>query len=80
MAIDRATRWVYAEIRPDKTAATARRFLNALSKQAAFKIRFVLTDNGKEFTDRLFGRRKRSESGLHEFDQLCAPRSTSSTA
>ena len=72
VAIDRATRWVYAEIRPNKSAASARRFLNALHKQAAFKIRFVLTDNGKEFTDRLFGRRSRAQSGSHEFDQLCA--------
>jgi transposase InsO family protein len=26
---------------------------------------------GKEFTDRLFGLRKRAESGKHEFDRLC---------
>jgi transposase InsO family protein len=71
VAIDRATRWVYAEIRPNKTAATARRFLNALHKHSAIKIRYVLTDNGKEFTDRLFGRRQRAETGSHEFDQLC---------
>jgi transposase InsO family protein len=32
----------------------------------------VLTDNGKAFTDRLFGLRKRSPSGQHEFDLLCA--------
>jgi len=28
-------------------------------------------DNGKEFTDRLFGLRKRAATGKHEFDQLC---------
>jgi transposase InsO family protein len=28
-------------------------------------------DNGKEFTDRLFGLRKRAQSGQHEFDKLC---------
>ena len=32
----------------------------------------VLTDNGKEFTDRLFGLRKRAATGTHEFDCLCA--------
>jgi transposase InsO family protein len=32
----------------------------------------VLTDNGKEFTDRLFGLRKRAATGKHEFDLLCA--------
>lgn len=31
----------------------------------------ILTDNGKAFTDRLFGARGRKASGNHEFDQLC---------
>jgi transposase InsO family protein len=35
------------------------------------RIRTILTDNGKEFTDRLFGLRKRAQSGQHEFDMLC---------
>jgi len=28
-------------------------------------------DNGKDFTDRLFGARDRKPSGEQEFDQLC---------
>jgi hypothetical protein len=28
-------------------------------------------DNGKEFTDRLFGLRKRATTGEHDFDTLC---------
>jgi transposase InsO family protein len=36
------------------------------------KITLILTDNGKAFTDRLFGLRKRVATGQHEFDQLCA--------
>ena len=35
------------------------------------RIRTILTDNSREFTDRLFGLRKRAASGQHEFDQLC---------
>ena len=35
-------------------------------------IRTILTDNGKEFTDRLFGLRKRAATGKHEFDLLCS--------
>lgn len=31
----------------------------------------MLTDNGKEFTDRLFASRERNPSGNHQFDQLC---------
>ncbi|CUH39483.1 Integrase core domain protein [Jannaschia seosinensis] len=32
----------------------------------------MLTDNGKEFTDRLFGLRRRPATGNHDFDRLCA--------
>jgi transposase InsO family protein len=33
------------------------------------KITKILTDNGKEFTDRLFASREREPSGQHVFDQ-----------
>ena len=36
------------------------------------KQRCFPTCYGKEFTDRLFGMRKRSATGKHEFDKLCA--------
>ena len=71
VAIDRATRWVYAAVKPDKTARSARAFLAALAKACPIKITKLLTDNGKEFTDRLFASRERQPSGTHEFDQLC---------
>ena len=34
-------------------------------------IKTILTDNGKEFTNRLFGSRAKEPSGEHEFDLLC---------
>ena len=71
VAIDRATRWVFIAIKRNKTAAAARSFLKALGAAAPFRIRTLLTDNGKEFTDRLFGSRARAQSGQHEFDALC---------
>lgn len=71
VAIDRATRWVFVAIKKDKTAASARSFLNALHKACPLKINKILTDNGKEFTDRLFASRERVPSGNHEFDLLC---------
>ena len=71
VAIDRATRWVFVAIKNDKTAASARSFLKALHKACPLKIVKLLTDNGKEFTDRLFASRERTPSGNHEFDQLC---------
>ena len=51
-AIDRATRWVYIEILKDKSATTASGFLKRLIDNAPFTISKVLTDNGKEVTDR----------------------------
>ena len=72
VAIDRATRWVFVRIYPAKSAANARRFLRDLDRAAPMKITRVLTDNGKEFTDRLFGLRRRAATGNHDFDRLCA--------
>jgi transposase InsO family protein len=71
VAIDRATRWVYLDVREDKTARSARSFLQNLSEACPIRIQKLLTDNGKEFTDRLLSR-DRHASGKHEFDQLCA--------
>jgi transposase InsO family protein len=71
VAIDRATRWVFVAIKSNKSAASARAFLKALHKACPLNIVKLLTDNGKEFTDRLFASRERQPSGNHEFDQLC---------
>ena len=71
VAIDRATRWVLVRILADQTAASARAFLKALHQACPIKITTLLTDNGKEFTDRLFASREREPSGHHAFDQLC---------
>ena len=70
-SIDRATRWVLVRILADQTAASARAFLKALHQACPIKITTLLTDNGKEFTDRLFASREREPSGHHAFDQLC---------
>jgi transposase-like protein len=72
VAIDRASRWVYLEIRADKTARSATAFLKNLIQKAPFKITKVLTDNGKEFTDRYGATGERKPTGTHPFDQLCA--------
>ena len=84
VAIDRATRWVFIRIYKSKTAANARRFLRDLERACPMRIRTILTEraidgaigsspmaSGKEFTDRLFGLRKRAASGQHAFDLLC---------
>lgn len=64
---------MFVQIKPHKTAAAARAFLSALQKAAPCHVRTILTDNGGEFTDRLFNRHKQA-SGEHEFDRLCTAR------
>ncbi len=66
MAIDRATRWVYRAISPNKTAAT-KAVLNARHQACPMRITLVRTDNSKELTDRLFGFAGRQPTGTHEF-------------
>jgi transposase InsO family protein len=70
-AIDRATRWVYVEPLKDKSAQSARGFLERLVKAAPFRIAKVLTDNGKEFTDRFCATGERTPTGQHPFDRAC---------
>ena len=71
VAIDRATRWVFAGLAPEKSATEAQRFLQALHRAGPIRIVKVLTDNGTEFTDRLFGPRARLPTATHAFDRLC---------
>lgn len=72
VGIDRATRWVFMEIRASKTAESARAFLKNLVEKAPFSIFKVLTDNGKEFTDRFCATGRREPTGEHLFDRQCA--------
>ena len=69
--IRRNTHWVFVQIKANKSAASARSFLRALHKACPIRIDRLLTDHGKEFTDRLFASRERQPTGNHEFDQLC---------
>jgi IS30 family transposase len=71
VGIDRATRWVYLERLPDKSATNASDFLKRLLAAFPAKVVKVLTDNGKEFTDRFCATGEREPTGQHPFDQTC---------
>ena len=71
VSFDRATGWVFARIMPAKTAANARRFLRDLHLACPILIAKILTDTGKEFTNRLFASRARAPYGALAFDWLC---------
>ena len=59
----------YLERFLDKSAQSAKRFLHDAIKAAPFKITKLLTDNGKEFTDRFIPNGEREPTGNHLFDQ-----------
>jgi transposase InsO family protein len=71
VAIDRASRWVHLEIFPNKTAHSAKCFLQQVIDAVPFKIKKLLTDNGKEFTDRYIPNGEREPTGNHLFDKVC---------
>ena len=78
VAIDRATRFVYLEILPDRRAQTAAGFLNRFLDRFPLSVHTVLTDNGSEFTDRFAVDKKDKPhdkpSGRHPFDRVCTER------
>lgn len=67
VAIDRTSKFAYAELHPDKTRTTACRFLCRLTEAVPYRIHTVLTDNGIQFTNRLKDRR----AFKHLFDRTC---------
>lgn len=70
VAIDRSTRIVFADIYEDKTAKSAESFLSKVINHFPFEIYKILTDNGKEFTDR-FNNKRKKPTGNHIFDITC---------
>lgn len=75
VAIDRATRWVHFQVINDKKASTAATFLQEVIDKCPVVIKTVLTDNGKEFTDRFIANGQREPTGNHSFDKACATHS-----
>ncbi|GAA3893243.1 IS481 family transposase [Halomonas cibimaris] len=71
VAIDRATRWVYLEVREHQSAHDAEVFLRHVREKAPFNIKTLLTDNGKCFTDRFAAGGERRPTGKHKVDRLC---------
>jgi transposase-like protein len=75
VAIDRATRYVYLEIHPNRDGATAAGFLNRFLAHFPHRVHTILTDNGSEFTDRFAVDMKNKPldrpSGRHPFDRIC---------
>ncbi len=71
VAIDRASRWVYLELKRSKSSKAATSFLGNVVAKAPFKISKLLTDNDKAFTDRFSAAGERKPTGNHVFDKIC---------
>ena len=71
VAIDRATRYVYAEILYDLKPQTTADFVGRFIKDFPHEIRVILTDNGFEWTDKCAGKIKNAATGNHPVDQIC---------
>lgn len=71
VAIDRKTRLVLIKIYKDKSARSASEFVDNIKDFYPFKVNKILTDNGKEFTDRFRRNTDYKPTGNHIFDQKC---------
>lgn len=67
VAIDRTSKFTFAELHPDQTRTTACQFLCRLTAAVPYRIHTVLTDNGIQFTNRL----KDRLAFKHLFDRVC---------
>lgn len=67
LAIDRTSKFAYAELHSDQTRNTACRFLRQLIAVVPYRIHTILTDNGIQFTNR----KKDKWAFIHLFDRIC---------
>ena len=73
VAIDRTSKFAYAELHDKAKRQTASDFLKALIKAVPYKIHTVLTDNGIQFADLPKNRMGPTALwGGHMFDRVCA--------
>lgn len=76
VAIERTTRFVHAEVLPDRRPETISKALTRFLQVCPIKVHTILTDNGSEFTDRFAtGSRDGAAArptGRHPFDLVCA--------
>ena len=70
-AIDRRTRLVCVKIYDEKSKESSADFVKEIIEFFPFKITKILTDNGKEFTDK-FSKGRKKPSGKHIFDMVCS--------
>jgi transposase-like protein len=71
VAIDRATRMVYLNVKPDKSAVSSLEFIKEVIAFFPFTIYRILTDNGKEFTLAGYKGRYGKTTKIHDVTVYC---------
>ncbi len=71
VAVDRVSKYAYAEVYDSATISNSATFLRNLIKIVPYKIHRILTDNGVQFTYNLLDARLKP-SKTHVFDDICA--------
>jgi len=72
VAIDRTSKFAFAQLHRTANVKTAVNFLAALIKAVPYKIQIVLTDNGIQFGDTIQHRSgPTARYRLHIFDRVC---------
>jgi len=69
-AIDRVSKVAYIMMGTDKRKDTGAKFLNKVIEYYPYKINYILTDNGFEFSYRALAPRKKTKK-VHPFDKIC---------
>jgi len=71
VAIDRTTKYIYAEIYDRMTQENSCIFLENFLADYPIKITKILTDNGAQFTYELLAEHLRPKNKIHPFDCIC---------
>lgn len=69
-AIDRVSKIAYVMLGKTKTKETGTKFLKEVIKFYPYKINYILTDNGFEFSFKALPKRKKNKK-THPFDKIC---------
>jgi transposase InsO family protein len=75
VAIDRTSKYAYAEIYKSPTTSNSVTFLRNLINHIPHKIHRILTDNGAQFTYNMLDERSKPKEKIHAFDKVCADHS-----
>ena len=70
VAIERLSKLLFLKLYTDKTIETSAQFLSEVIAIYPFKIHRILTDNGAEFTYKLFKNCQKKEDS-HQFNKIC---------